>query len=142
MFRIVLACLALAVSAPALADTATLSGPTGGILVNQGQQFVPVQPGTVLGPGDRIMVPAGAGGASLVFGEGCSVPLPPNSLVTLPEQSPCDGGQLIVQQITPQPPTRIGTRPHPGNSWLVATTIATLLGIGGLVENGDDTASP
>lgn len=143
MKRVLAAIAAFALSAPVLAATATLSQASPGVLVNQGEQFQPAQPGQVLGTGDRVMVP-GAGTALLTFDDGCQSQLQPDTLVTIPETSPCKGGQLVTQQVTPQGPTQVGVRPHPGESWKIWSTIGTaaLLLLIWDDDEDDDTESP
>ena len=142
MKRVLAAIAAFALSAPVLAATATLSQASPGVLVNLGEQFQPGRPGQVLGTGDRVMVPGG-GAAILTFEDGCQSQLQPDTLVTIPETSPCQGGQLVTQQVTPNAPTRVGTRPHPGESWKIWSVVVPLvLILWGHDEDDDDTESP
>ena len=154
MKKILVAIAAMAFTTTAWAS-ATVSRLDGGVLVNQGEHYQNAQAGQVVNPGDRFMVPAG-GQATLVFDDGCTVDLPPDSLATVPEKSPCAGGDLMSQRVSPQPQqptqvgtranaaTQVGTRPHAGENWLAWTFggIVAIILISNSLEDDDDTASP
>ena len=79
---------------------ATLSQAEGTVLVNQGEQFVTASEGQALKAGDRVMLMEGAR-ASLVFADGCVLPLAEGSLVDVPAVSTCAGGLAQVQALGP-----------------------------------------
>lgn len=91
-------CFAAAVSA--VEGVAILDEVNGTVLVNQGEKFVPATEGQSLNSGDRLMVTK-TGNAVLVFGKGCTTEVKAGTMVTIPEQSICDGGQLITQSLEP-----------------------------------------
>lgn len=110
-------------------------------MVNQGKQFVAVQPGHTLAAGDRVMVMQG-GSAVLRFSDGCDVTLSGGSVVTVPETSTCAGGKMNVTRlaneappwINPQAPATYGT-----GTWMLVG--AGALVVGGLVAGGSDNNS-
>lgn len=55
---------------PAAAEQIVLRVEQGQVMTSQGGEFVPAQTGTVLQPGDRIMVTEG-GGASVFYDDAC-----------------------------------------------------------------------
>jgi len=79
---------------------AILDEMNGSVLVNQGERFVPATEGQSLNAGDRLMVTKNAN-ATLVFGKGCSTEVKGGTMVTVPEQSICEGGQLVTQSLEP-----------------------------------------
>lgn len=72
----------------------------GSVLVNQGEKFVPATEGQSLNAGDRLMVTKN-GNALLIFGKDCEKEIKAGTMVTIPEQSICDGGQLLSQSLEP-----------------------------------------
>lgn len=144
MLKAIAALIFLGFAAPALGATVTLSAMDGRVLVNTGAEFSTSQVGQVLQTGDRVMVPAG-GFATLTFDDGCEYTVQPDTLVTVPSESPCKGGVVQVQQVTPPNtvPTQVGTRPYAGDDWFAwgaGTAALLLLLLDG--ESDDDTASP
>ncbi|WP_295363582.1 hypothetical protein [Arenimonas sp.] len=93
---LLLACTSLAAAEP----VATLSQAEGTVLVNQGEQFVTAAEGQALQAGDRVMLMEGAR-ASLVFTDGCVLPLAEGSLLDVPAVSTCAGGLAQVQSLGP-----------------------------------------
>lgn len=88
------------VSAQEGAGVAILDQINGSVLVNQGDRFVAATEGQSLNAGDRLMVTK-TGSATLVFGKGCSTEVKAGTMVTIPEQSICEGGQLVTQSLEP-----------------------------------------
>ena len=72
----------------------------GSVLVNQGESFVPAVEGQSLNSGDRVMVTK-SGSATLVFGKDCTREVRGGTMVTIPAESVCDGGQLVSQNLEP-----------------------------------------
>jgi hypothetical protein len=104
------------VSAQDGTGVAILDEMKGSVLVNQGEKFVPAAEGQSLNAGDRLMVTKN-GNAILVFGNNCSQEVKAGTMVTIPEQSICNGGQLITQSLEPG----AGAAPGAGGSGLGAT---------------------
>ena len=72
----------------------------GSVLVNQGESFVPAVEGQSLNSGDRVMVTK-SGSATLVFGKDCTREVRGGTMVTIPAESVCEGGQLVSQNLEP-----------------------------------------
>jgi len=75
-------------SAGAAADAATLEGVEGTVLVDRGGGYATAHGPTQLNPGDSVIANPG-GGAKVVYGDGCAVPVRPGSVVAVAGQSPC-----------------------------------------------------
>ncbi|MGH8051435.1 MAG: hypothetical protein ACREPB_12315 [Arenimonas sp.] len=88
------------VSAQEGTGVAILDEVSGSVLVNQGEKFVPATEGQSLNAGDRLMVTK-TGNATLVFGKGCTKEVKGGTMVTIPETSICEGGQLLSQSLEP-----------------------------------------
>jgi len=88
------------VSAQDGGNVAILDEMNGSVLVNQGERFVPATEGQSLNAGDRLMVTKN-GNAILVFGRGCTTEVKGGTMVTIPAQSICEGGQLVTQSLEP-----------------------------------------
>ncbi len=103
---IVLALCATSISFAALVSAqegngvAILDEVNGSVLVNQGEKFVAASEGQSLNAGDRLMVTK-SGNATLVFGKDCKTEVKGGTMVTIPERSICDGGQLVTQALEP-----------------------------------------
>lgn len=97
------------VSAQEGTGVAILDEMNGSVLVNQGEKFVAASEGQSLNAGDRLMVTK-SGSATLVFGKGCTTEVKGGTMVTIPAQSICDGGQLVTQSLEP------GAGAAPGSS--------------------------
>ncbi len=95
-----IAACAFAAAVQAQDPVATLSATQGNILVNQGSQFVPADPGLALMPGDRVLAQAN-GNAELTFRDGCKASVLAGTMVTVPSTSTCKGGVLLVQNTNP-----------------------------------------
>ena len=127
-----IAAVLLSLSAmPALAaeqaPLATLSQQQGTVLVNQGEVFATAQEGQALQAGDRVLVMEG-GEATLVFADGCALPVGPGSLLEVPAVSPCASGELAqVQKIGPHYAQAVGDDARSdrrgGGIWLAAGTL-------------------
>src|ERR1044071_1821511 len=79
---------------------AQLNDITGNVLVDQGGGFTPASAELTLKPGDRIMV-SGKGGATLVFGPGCSMTIPADSMTTYTGKELCTIGTQGTPGDTP-----------------------------------------
>lgn len=106
------------VSAQEGSGVAILDEVKGSVLVNQGEKFVAASEGQSLNAGDRLMVTK-SGNAILVFGKDCKTEVKGGTMVTIPERSICDGGQLVTQALEPGAGTAAGTTAS--NSGLGAT---------------------
>jgi hypothetical protein len=98
-------CLALALvgfvgglspTGPAFA--ATVQVLSGQVLINRGQGYHMVQGATEAGPGDTVVVNPG-GVAQIVYSNGCTIKVLPQSVVAIAPQSPCQ-----AEQPPPEPP--------------------------------------
>ena len=81
-------------------NVAILDEVNGSVLVNQGEKFIPATEGQSLNAGDRLMVTK-TGNAIIVFGKDCKSEIKAGTMVTIPERSICDGGQLVTQTLEP-----------------------------------------
>lgn len=90
--------LALAYSCGAV-SAATVSGPTGSVLVNKGGGFAAITSSTDVAPGAQIMVKADAV-AVISYGEGCSVRIAPGRVWTVQEGIPCAAGAQEIDFTT------------------------------------------
>jgi hypothetical protein len=86
---------------------ATLVRIDGTVMVNQGEQFRTATQGMQLVPGDRVMAMSGSD-AVLVFAPDCEVPVAANSIVTIPEGSPCEGAAMTTQAASPMLAQAVG----------------------------------
>ncbi len=92
------------------ASVAILDEIKGNVLVNQGENFVPGVEGQSLNAGDRVMVTKSGSSATILFGKDCQTEVKTGTIVTIPEHSICEGGQLVTQSLQP------GTGTAPGAS--------------------------
>lgn len=129
-------------------DVASLEEIEGSVLVNQGVEFVPGTLGQSLNENDRVMAEEGENSALLKYSDGCDIKVDPGTIVTVPENSPCLCGILLVQNAAPAGGAVIGA----------ASTSALPIVFGGIVtgiiyiilqgdddeviEDDDDTVSP
>jgi hypothetical protein len=139
MIRTFVAVSALAFSGTLLAATATVTSASGGVMVNQGDAFRPAQVGQVLNTGDRVMVPAGAS-SSLSFDDGCVLQVQPDTLITIPANSTCAGGDAMAQRVTPSGSTAVGTRTaYAGeDSWFGWGYLGTVVAVTAIMIANDD----
>ena len=70
------------------AGATTLEGIQGVVLVDHGSGYSVVNGPKQLNPGDSVIANPG-GSAKVVYGDGCSVPVQPGSVVAVASQSPC-----------------------------------------------------
>ena len=137
------AMLALTLASGASAQegfTATITDTDGKVLVNQGEGFAPATEGQRLKPGDRVMAQKGAD-ADIKFDDQCPLDVSQNTIVTIPEKSPCAGGVPLVQELNPAGSGAIGAAgdSHNAGFWLglVGAVSAWLY-----FESDDDVVSP
>ena len=108
------------VAAPAFAaqaPVATLAQQQGTVMVNQGEVFTTAAEQQGLQAGDRVMVMEG-GHATLVFADGCELPVAAGSLLEVPAASPCAGQVAQVQSIGPSYAQAVGDRGGRNMNWL------------------------
>jgi hypothetical protein len=91
----------LGMSGQAMAgQTVQLSNVKGSVLVNQNGRYVPVESGTALRAGDRVL--AMNGDAALVYANGCKVDVSARSMATIVD-APCAGGEVVRAQYQSAP---------------------------------------
>jgi hypothetical protein len=151
-FAAIAAC-AFAATVQAQDPVATLSATQGNILVNQGSQFVPADPGLALMPGDRVLAQAN-GNAEITFtADGCKASVLSGTMVTVPSTSTCKGGMLLVQNTNPAMTgalgagTAAGTGAFAGASAVGTAAFAVALGgslytVGHNIEQANDDDRP
>ncbi len=122
---------------------------TGGVLVNQGQQYRDGTEGLSLSTGDRVMSLAEST-AIIQFQDGCRYTMEENELVTIPSLSPCvltkgADGRLSVATLPPAPPAQVPLVPvvpvvplATNLAWLPAAAAGGLLGGGAILSDPDD----
>ena len=84
-FAALFAALTLATTS---AQSTSLEGTGGAVRLNQGDGFKPVSGSTRVQPGDRVLID-GTGEGTLLFTDGCALPVQGGSVLTVPEVSPC-----------------------------------------------------
>jgi hypothetical protein len=70
---------------------ATIEPGFGDLTINTGQGFKPVKERTYANAGDSVMV-GPSGSATVVYEDGCKVPVRPGAVVTIARLSPCASG--------------------------------------------------
>jgi len=70
---------------------ATIEPGQGGFTLNQGQGFQPINSRVNANAGDSVMVGPG-GSATIVYDDGCQVPVQPGAVATIAPLSPCASG--------------------------------------------------
>jgi hypothetical protein len=98
--RLLAIALAMFATSAYAGSVATMGAVSGDVKINQGSQFVEAQPGQAVNAGDRIMA-MDHSAASITFSDGCRLDIGPDSLVTVPATSTCQGGVVQTQQIAP-----------------------------------------
>ena len=125
------------------ADPATSLGSSQGmVMVSKDKQFVRVQDGQVLKPGDRVLVMQG-GGTTVRFGDGCELKLPESSLAVIPSVSTCAGGNAEIAQLSPESAQALGmgqAGSGTGGLWVVGALPA--VGVAAGESGSDETVSP
>ena len=91
-------CFFAAPAFAAQAPVATIAQQDGTVMVNQGEVFATAADQQALQAGDRVMVMEGAS-ATLVFADGCELPLAEGSLLEVGAASPCAGDVAQVQSV-------------------------------------------
>lgn len=82
-------CLSVLLSTSSWA--ATVEPGQGSLTINQGQGFQPVNSRIDANVGDSVMVAPG-GSATVVYDDGCKVPVQPGAVTTIAPISPCASG--------------------------------------------------
>ena len=97
----VLSCGAAAARAPFVAQVTDLKG---SVFVDSGSGFVQIASPGGLKLGDKVLVKGKASRAVLSYGEGCSFPVPANTVATVAE-STCttgtQGGPVVFERFRP-----------------------------------------
>lgn len=88
LFLCALSCVCLAAT-PSLA--ATVMPIQGGVSINHGQGYQPVNGQLQAQPGDMVMV-APEGSATVAYDDGCKVDVKPGAITTIAPLSPCASG--------------------------------------------------
>lgn len=88
-------CLSMLLGGSAWA--ATVEPGQGALSINQGQGFQPVNSRVDANVGDSVMVSPG-GGATIVYDDGCKVPVQPGAVATIAPLSPCASGSYAQDQ--------------------------------------------
>ena len=115
----------------------------GRVLVNQGEEFKPATEGMRLKPGDRVMVQDDSQ-AKIKFDDDCNYEVDENKIATIPDRSPCAGGQAVVQELDPAGGNAIGggtTGTGNGGVAIMAAIVAAI-DIWWLNEDDHDVVSP
>lgn len=99
ILRVAIACISLVVASPLVAvepPAGVLKRMEGSVLVNKGETYRSALEGMRLHVGDRIMIMDGAS-AVVVYSDGCVAEFKQNQIITLREQSTCDGGMAFTR---------------------------------------------
>lgn len=83
----------------------------GELTINQGQGFKSVTSRTSANIGDSVMVGA-AGNATIVYDDGCRVPVQPGAVATIAPLSPCASGSYAADMALKAPPPAVETTPR------------------------------
>ena len=83
---------------------------SGDLTINQGQGFKSVTSRTSANIGDSVMVGA-AGNATIVYDDGCRVPVQPGAVATIAPLSPCASGSYAADMAVKAPPPAVETAP-------------------------------
>ena len=89
---------ALLTAAEPAANIAIVDEINGSVMVNTGEKFVGAVEGQSLKAGDRVMA-SKTGTAVLVFENDCRKDVQANTMVIIPETSPCLGGAWATQSV-------------------------------------------
>ena len=74
---------------------ATVSGPSGAVLVNEGKGFVPLSGPANVGPGTRVMVKPGQV-ATITYSDACSVKVGSGRVWEIQPGTPCPNGEHAI----------------------------------------------
>ncbi|NBB13881.1 hypothetical protein GVN21_00755 [Caulobacter sp. SLTY] len=99
------------------AESVSLGGVEGSVLVNQNGRFVPMTASTVLKAGDKVMAMDGA--AKVTYGADCVVTVGARSMATISAASPCAGGSNNIVRAYQDEEEGYGEGPTdpPGQGW-------------------------
>jgi hypothetical protein len=147
---IAMALLSTAVSAqdvpPPAPTVATVTDVAGPVQINQGDQFLNLQTGHPVHPGDRIMA-LREGRAVLTFSDGCTLTVAPETMVVVPATSTC-AGAVVTTQTVGGGSGAVGEY-EGGVDWAGFWTVAGVAIVGNAIlfagdddEDDDDTVSP
>jgi hypothetical protein len=151
--RLLAIALAMFATSAYASSVATMGEVSGDVKINQGTQFVAAQPGQAVNAGDRIMAMENSA-TYITFSDGCKMNINAGTLVTVPENSTCQGGVAQTQQIAPGNADAVGNVPgsqgtsaahfSDGVDWDyvgTAVIVACLMFCGG-DEDNNNTVSP
>jgi hypothetical protein len=99
----------------------------GDLTINQGQGFKPVTGRTSANLGDSAMVGPG-GSATVVYDDGCKVPVQPGAVATIAPLSPCASGSYAADMAVKAPPLPAEAAPAPTGFEFNPAFWAVLLG--------------
>lgn len=100
----------------------------GSLSINQGQGFKPVQSSATGNVGDSVMVGPG-GSATIVYDDGCRVPVQPGGVATIAPLSPCASGSYAADMAVKAAPPAQAT-PMAGWGWQDAVFWPLFIGVG------------
>ena len=151
MLRTIATAVALALLAlPAIAQeaasekkeaVATASVVKGPVQVNQGEQYVPLKLNQSLNEGDRVMALRN-GTATIHYEDGCDLRVEPETMVEVPEESPCAGAIVTTHAIAPAGTGAVGAAASGGIGGAIPQIITVVVGSLIMYENDNDTVSP
>jgi hypothetical protein len=122
---------AVLVASPSWA--ATIEPGYGELTINQGQGFTPVTSRASANIGDSVMVGA-AGNATIVYDDGCRVPVQPGAVATIAPLSPCASGSYAADMALKAPPPAVETAPAGyGWGWQDAVFWGAFVGMGAFI---------
>src|SRR5262245_42479308 len=93
------ACVAAVLYASTTVFAATVSGPSGAVLVNEGNGFQPLKGATEVAPGASVMVRPGVV-ATITYSSSCAVKVGSERVWTIQSQAPCAPGRAEIDLST------------------------------------------
>jgi hypothetical protein len=134
---------AVLVASPSWA--ATIEPGYGELTINQGPGFTPVTNRTSANVGDSVMV-GPAGSATIVYDDGCRVPVQPGAVATVAPLSPCASGSYAADMAVKALPPATETAPAGygefNYAWIVLLGGFAFVGCeiaGSCIQNGETT---
>lgn len=117
-----------------------------GVLVNQGDMYVPAEPGMELSTGDQVMV-LESGEAEIQYADGCQVTLGENQVMQIDDPSSCpqvaSTGSVAGVAAGSATTTAMGATVAAGASsttmfWATAAAFGGVVAVAAAAENDDD----
>ena len=130
---------AVAEKSAAVATASVVKGP---VQVNQGEDFRPLKLNQPLNEGDRVMA-LRSGTATIHYADGCDLRVEPETMVEVPEESPCAGAIVTAHAITPAGTGAVGAAAAGGLNAALPQIITVV--VGSLImydEDENETVSP